>query len=391
MTAEVCYTAPVRRLLLLAVLALSSCLPAPQFRRERTDPAQGALLMAVSFKGREFPYWMRHQARELFFQRIQEDGSLDPVLVPANYRVDDRLYVLNIPAGRYALTAASYFTGRARQLARLDHNFALKYLAVDVRPGELTFGGYVEIERYAGDDSSVFWLNGLRRALQYLPPFKRAVIEVIAAPQPRISHAAAVELQALRLARADLMGTFWEEAVAARLQQMGNPPEPIVEGLVRKRPVAPKTTKTFSFFDTLEWGKPHPVPGGLEWRLAKGGPAVSVVFFPAEGPGAKSLDGALAQLREIGAPEDRHALTEVRVSSRAAYAGLYTTYVYPEPALLGSQVTVLKTEFVVVPSADGFYQAQYRAEASQFPKHRAAFERFVRYIDFAPPKDKDKS
>jgi len=371
-------------------LTLSSCLPAPQRLRERTDPGHGAIVAAVSFKGREFPYWRRHLARELFFQRLEDDGSLDPVLVPANYRVDDRLYALDLPAGRYVLTAATYFTGRSRQLARLDAAYAKKYLAVDVQPGQLVFAGYIEIERYAGEDGTAFWLDGLKRARQYLPPFKRAVIEMIAAPQPHVTRAEGVELQALRLARADLSGTFWEEAVAARLEQLGNPPEPLLEGLVRKRPVPRKSAKTFTYIDTLEWGRPRSIPGGLEWRDGPSGASVSIVFVPSEGPGALPLDTALARLREAGAPEDRHTLADVRVSSRAAYAGLYTTYVYPEPTLLGSSVTVLKTEVLVVPADGGFYQAQYRARAADFPKHRGAFEHFIRYVGFAPP-DKDKT
>ena len=81
-------------------------------------------------------------------------------------------------------------------------------------PGRIVFGGYGEIERYLGDDSSVCWLNGLRRARQYLPPFKRALIEILAGPAPRISRSSEVEGQAMRSARADLSWTFWEDAVS---------------------------------------------------------------------------------------------------------------------------------------------------------------------------------
>lgn len=375
-------------LLAVAALAaaLSSCFPPAMRLRERTDPEHGAIVMAVTFKGRELPYWLRHPARELFFERVNGDGSLDPQLVQANYRVDDRLYALDLPAGRYALVAATYFAGRAREIARFDPAFAVKELAVDVSPGRIAFGGQIEIQRYMGDDSSVFWLNGLRRARQYFPPFKRALIEIVSGPQPRITRSANVEGETMRLARADLSGTFWEDAVGRRLNQLGNPQDPVVTGVLRKKTVPPRLADTFSYMDILGWGAPRRVGGGLEWRLRAAGPAVSIVFVPSQGPRGRSFESALSSLKEAGAPEDSHTLTPVRVSSRSAYAGLYTTYVYPEPVLLGSRVTVLKTEVLVVPGADGYYQAQYRAEASEFLKHKPEFERFVRYIDFSPPK-----
>ena len=180
----------------------------------------------------------------------------------------------------------------------------------------------------------------------------------------------------MQLARVDLQGTLWAEAVERRLAEFGDPLPPIKDR---------KAAKTFTYADTLEWGEPAAVEGGLLWRKPRA--VISLVFVP---PSSRELSAVLKELKETGAPEDAHMLTEVRISSRSAYSGRYTTYVYPEPALLGSAVKVYKTQAYVVPVESGYYKAQYRAEAAEFERHREAFEKFLRYVDFAPPPPKEK-
>ena len=376
----------MRSLLHAAALAVScallgACIPSQKLR-ESTAPEHGAIVMAVEFKGTAFPYWRRHRASELFFARIQPDGGLEPVLVPANYRSGDRLYALDLPPGRYALVAASYFTGRTRQLARFQGDKAKKWV-VEVKPGAITFGGALWLPRpFPGWD--VFFVDGLRRAASYLPPFKRALISVTLGTA-RTDLSPATELQALRLARVDLKDTAWGEAADVKLRAFGNPPPMLTQGTFRKRPVPRLRADTFSWIDTLHWGKPQAVDGGLEWRRPKARAWISVTFVPSEGTGARPLQAELKALREAGAPEDSHTLSEVAVSSRAALSASYTTYLYPEALLVGSDVRVLRTEAVVVPVTDGFYKLVYRAASDEFDRSRPDFQTFVRYLDLAKP------
>jgi hypothetical protein len=374
--------------LLLPLLAgLSACIPNIALR-EPTSPDHGGIVMALSFKGEEFPYWLRHKAAELFFAKVLPDGSLDPKLVPANYRAGDRVYALDLPPGKYALVAASYFTGRTRQLARFQGDKA-KTWVVEVKPGQLVFGGAAQVNRrFPGWD--VFFMNGLRRMASYLPPFKRAVIPVETG-LAKTDRSRGVELQALRLARADLSGSAWSLLAEDKIREYGDPPPVITVGMIRKKPVPPKRAQFFSWMDTLEWGAPRPVTGGLEWSRPKSHAWVSVSFVPAEGPGARPMEQELSSLREAGAPEDMHALVSVQISSRPAYAIRYTTYLYGEASLVGADVSVLRTEAVVVPAKDGYYKLQYRAARPEFDRFRPEFAHFVRYLDLAPPPPPDKT
>jgi hypothetical protein len=374
----------MRRLSMLCLSAavLSSCVTPYRAVRERTDPAHGAIVMALSFKGRDLPYWRRHLGEELFFSRLKPDGSLDAEIISANYRANDRIYALDLPAGRYAPVAAAYFTGRSRQLARFDEALSRKW-AVDVRPGEIAFAGVAQLPRTAENWSGPAW-NLLRRAASYLPPFKRAVIEV-RFEGARLNNTPAAELETLQLARADLAGTFWAEPIAARLLALGNPPPVLTEGLIRKTPVPRRAAETFTYIDTLGWGPAQRVQGGLQWQAGKDPAWISIVFVPEAGEGGKRLDAIVRELREAGAPEDSHSLSEVVVSSRPALSGLFTTYVYPQASLVGSKVVVFKTRTILVPAAAGAYKAQFRAQAAAYERHRAQFENFLRYVDFAPP------
>jgi hypothetical protein len=365
----------------LACATLSGCL-VEQRLRPPTDPGHGAIVMALSFKGREMPYWRRHLAQELFFRRELPDGTLEPVLIPANYRAHDRLYALDLPPGVYRLVAASYFTGRSRQFVKLERE-QTKDWTVAVKPGRLTFAGIGLLPR-TGQGLGPFVLNGLRRAASYLPPFRRAVIKVQIG-LPRLDRSTSAELETLRLARVDLSGTRWGELVSDRLHELGNPPDPITEGLVFRKAVPHERASTFSYIDTLEWGPPRPVPGGLEWRRPKTPAAISVALVPVSGDGARPLERMLAELREAGAPEDTHTLSQISVSTRPAYSALYTSYVYRDTELVGSDVRVVKTQEILVPDARGVYRLRYRAEASLFERHLPAFERFIRYLQLYPP------
>lgn len=381
----------MRRLLFTALLGVvaSLCACVPHFElRESTGPDHGGIFMAAEFKGEEFPYWRRHRAAELFFQKLLPDGGLDPKLVPANYRAGDLLYALDLPPGQYALVAASYFTGRTRQLASFEGDRAKQWV-VEVKPGELSFGGAIQLpRRMPGWD--VVLENGLRRLASYLPPFRRAVIPMTLGPA-RTDRSRGVELQALRLARFDLRGSGWGRLVDEKLRELGNPPPVLTTGTFRKKPVPRLRAASFTWIDTLGWGAPQAVPGGLRWRRPKAQAAISVAFVPKAGAGARSLEAELKTLREAGSPEDTHSLTEVAVSSRTALAALYTSYLYPETVLVGSEVKVVRTQALIVPVEAGYYKIQYRASSEEFDRSRPDFERFIRYLDLATPPPVEKT
>ena len=87
----------MRPLALLAVLLLASCISNPKVRNP-SDLAHGGVVMGLSFKGHEFPYWRRHRASELYFVRLDSSGRLDPQMIPANFRAKDLIYLLDVPA-----------------------------------------------------------------------------------------------------------------------------------------------------------------------------------------------------------------------------------------------------------------------------------------------------
>lgn len=363
---------------LLAAM-LAACVSPQRDRRERTSPSSGAIVIAASVKGRVFPfYWRQHYAEELFFARLQPDGSFDPTLIPANYRHHDRLYVLDIPAGKYAPVGLSYFTGRTRQFAKIEPRMARKW-AFEVKPGELAFGGVIQLGRISTDGWRQPARNWLKRMRSYLPPFKRALID-IEHEQPRFAKTAQLEIDTLRLAREDLAGTLWSETVETRLLALGNPPPELTDGLLRKKPLPRQKAETFTYIDTLGWGAPQKVSGGLQWQPGKERAWLSISLVP------QPATEVLAELKQAGAPEDTHMSIEVLLSSRPVQAVTYTTYIYPEPALTGSAVVVFKTHAVIVPAAaGGSYKAQLRAEARVFDRFKPAFDQFLRYVAFEPP------
>jgi hypothetical protein len=377
----------MRRLATAALAAfplLCGCFPPPLRLTERQDPNSGSIMMSVAVKGDEFPYFLRHYSRELFFSKVNPDGSFDPVLIRSTWKAGDRQYALGLTPGRYALVAAAYYTGRTRQLSSFSEDQSRAWITT-VKPGEITFGGAILLMRPFPGPWDAFVIGGFKRLRALLPPFHRAVIPVTASVS-RTDRTPAIEVRALYLALEDLKGTYWTEAVKKRLSELGSPPPPIMEGKGRKaRPVPRKRAEFFTWMETLGWGPPRKIDGGLEFREPKSGATVSVAFFPKEGPRAASLDAELARLREAGSQEDRHMMTDIMVSSRPAQAIRYTTYIYPQASLVGSELRVLKTEAIVVPVKPGYYRLQYRADRDAFEKHRPEFVLFSRYLDFAPP------
>lgn len=362
---------------------LCGCL-APVRPAEPSEAGQGALVLSLSFKGVTLPNFRRHGARAVYFARLDAKGEpdMDHLLV-SNYAKGRWVYLLDAPPGRYTPVAASYSFGRSRFLARIPPQLQ-KELSSTVRPGELSFGGKgILLTDWLGFDTAFF--NALKHLAAYLPPFRARTLPV-AYQAWRLDRSSKAEAEAMRRSLRDLAGTFWFEAADRRLLAMGNPPEPVMEGLLFARPARRRQEERFSYIDTLGWGDPSRIEGGLEWRRSRGGPAVAVLFLRPGTPGYRPADRYLRDLRSEGSPEDVHAAWSVVVASRTAQATRHTAYHYPEGALLGSAAEILVTETLLVPEAEGFHLIRCKAGRREFEALRPRFRRFIENLVFEPAK-----
>jgi hypothetical protein len=201
------------------------------------------------------------------------------------------------------------------------------------------------------------------------------------------------EVDALVAARRDLAGTLWREKVEPRLISLGGPPPAsVTTGFWRKRPVPHQNAGTFSWIDTLGWGPPLPVQGGLEWRHPKDRARIAVRFRKEGEAGFKPFEDYLRELRGLGGLEDSHAFEETVISTAVARVIRYTKYVYPEPYLTGSVKVVYLTEAAVIPGTGGYYVLHYRTRKEDFAKFRRDYLRFRAQLRlFPPPKVEGKT
>jgi hypothetical protein len=225
----------------------------------------------------------------------------------------------------------------------------------------------------------------LKSAAIVLPPWRPWTTEVggsfRAVDLTRLS-----EVEALTAARRDLAGTLWTTAVDARLNRLGGPvPEPVTTGFWRKRPKPVQAAETFSWVDTLAWGRPQAIKGGLEWRQPKDQARIAVRFLKEGEAGFRPLADYLRELRGLGDLEDSHAFQEVALSTTIAQVIRYTKYIYPEPYLTGSVKTVFLTEVAVAPGLGGYYVIHYRARREEFRKYHPDYLRFRSHLRLVPP------
>lgn len=346
---------------------------------------RGAIAARVAIKGRELPNFIRHQADQLYWARLNSFGDLDldhPIETTLAKNGD--LFVLDLPPGKYAPFAAAYSGLRIRFLARLD-NEVRKQMTVEVEPGRLVFAGDTLVR--SEFEGVLVGLEHLgRRLLALLPPWKRSNIDITTG-SPRIDKTPALELAMLKRAQRSLSGTQWRRLVDERIVELGNPADPITTGLIRKKKVPPKRAHRFSYMETLDWGAPEEIPGGLQWREPKGRARVAVTFVSYS---SRTLEVQLDKLKLAGSPEDDHTLYDVRVGSMPAKAVRFTSYAYGKDALVGDQESVHVTEALVVPQREGYYMLLYRAGKGDFERWRREFADFVQRLKFLGPPSQEE-
>lgn len=356
----------------LFAAGVSACaFPSPAVVVPAGDSQGAALVVRMTLRGRDYINRMPRHAPVVYFAQKGRDGALmRDNLVRADLRAGSYVIALDVPPGRYSPVAAAFPRGSVRAVAKLPEALSEQW-TVEARPGLMTFAGDATLIPPEGLD----WRALLR--------FKDA--SALAFTSPKLEKTANLELPALRAARAKLKGTTWVELIDRRLKELGNPPEPYRVGHLFKKTIAPTREGRFGYIDTLGWGKPRKVPGGLLWKASRDRARVDVRFLQADATGYVPADLFLRQLREAGSPEDEHALFNVELASRTARAARFTTYRYPQAALTGSELKVFVTETLCVVDKDGYYLVRLEAPRAEFFRRHAPFRRFASYLVFLPP------
>lgn len=370
---------------LLAVF-LSGCASIDRAPPPQPASADSTLaVVGVSIKARTIDPFANRADAAYFAPLRGEELDLDHQ-IRSSKSAGGWVYAFNLPKGRYAPVAFTYQSRAKRYLARLEPATS-KAWAFDAAPGKVVFVGDNFLRR-----EGVGWgqavLNALKTLKVLVPPFRRATVS-LPISAPRLDRGTLLEARALRSARETLRETAWTDWLDARLRELGDPPEPIRTGRFRKRLVPHQRTERFLYQDTVGWGKPAAVRGGLEWREPKGRARIAAVFLKAGDPGHKPLGEYLLDLKQAGSPEDAHAVVPVTYFPRPAWAAVYTLYEYPQPYLVGSRVRVLVTETVVAEDPEGLYVLRVRAEKDHFAEARARFRRFLSYLILTAPKKEE--
>jgi hypothetical protein len=378
-----------RRLAALCGLAALAACASTGRRTQPVSSSAGLLIGSMRFQKLIVPFPDRY-ADMIHLAPVDAKGVPDADhAVTSHWAGDRQVYFFNLQPGRYAVLGGSYLAHGLRYTFRFKPEQSRQVLA-EVVGGEVRFLGVVTVRREF-QDWIVFVGNMLKSAAVVLPPWRpwttRAAGALRLVDSSRLS-----ELDALAAARRDLAGTLWFDAVNGRLNRMGGPPpEPATTGFWRKRPKPHQAAEAFSWVDTLEWGEPQPIKGGLEWRQAKDKARIAVRFHREGEPGFRPLEDYLRELRGLGSLEDSHAFEEVALSTTVARVIRYTKHVYPEPYLTGSVRVVYLTEVAVAPGAGGYYVLQYRARKGDFAKFRKDYLRFrSRLLLFPPPKEEGR-
>ena len=365
----------------LSLFLLTGCAtPRPA---EPTSLGHGLLIARARVRGALLPF-TSDLADRAVVELLDADGQPVPGQVAVSgFSREGGVYFLDLPPGRYALTAISFPARGARYEVVLS-SAEMRAKAVELHRGEAAFLGDLAL---AGSfpDFDVAADRAAGVVARWLLPF------LDWRPIPRDADARPIdqnpqaERAALLAARADLAGTQWQRVVADRLREIGAAEPAATAGLLSRE--LPLNTETFfSWRDTLKWGKPARAAEGLSWRRPKGDARVAVFFTSATAPGFAGYDEAVRQMRVgAGGLDDSAALYEVRVGTRTGQAARVTAYRYPKGTLVGSEAVVMTTENVLVDDAVGMFTARLRAPRQEFEKVLPAFREFLLQLRLGPP------
>ncbi len=365
-----------------ALLVLAGC--ATVRPPEPTSVSHGMLIAEARVRGAVLSFTSDLPDRATI-EQLDADGVPVPGReIRSSLGREGRIYFLDLPPGRYALSSFSFPARGARYEVELS-SAAMRKSPVDLRPGAAAFLGSVVLDgRFPDFDVAVE--RALPVIAHWLTPFlPRPVI-------PRDTDLRGQELGPLAEqlllhdARKDLAGMQWLLAVENRLRELGAPEPVATAGGLRNREIPLTEDRFFSWRDTLKWGAPLRAPTGLAWRRPGGEARVAVFFTSATAPGFAGYDEAVRQMRSAADNlEDPAAVYEVRVGTRTGQGARRTAHEYKEGSLVGSEESVTVTETVLVPDPNGVYTARLRAPRGEFEKVLPAFREFLIQLVLGQP------
>lgn len=371
-------------LLPAALLFFSACADLPV--REPTDVGHGLLVVRARVRGALLGF-TSDEAEFATVEQLDPDGTPVPGKEASSGAFGEGcVYFTDMPPGRYAVTSVSFRARGARYRVDIPPAAGRKE-AADLRPGAAAFLGEFHLSgRFPDFDVAV------ERALPVLghwllPWMKRPVISRDAELRG-IERGSQAEADAMRAARRALGGTQWRRWVERRLRESGAPEPAKTTGTIRPRQLPLRSESFLSWRDTLGWGEPKRAGNGLVWSKPGGTARVVVFLTSATARGFSGFEAAVRQMRAAASSSDvsdRGELYEVRVATLSGTASRLTSHLYPEETLVGSQVEVVITETILVPSGAGMYTARLRASREEFDGVLPSFREFLLQLVLGPP------
>lgn len=365
-----------------ALLLLSGC--ATTRPPEPTSVRHGVLTARARVRGAVLPF-LGDVPDSAIVEQIDADGYPVPGKVAVSgLSRSGRLYFLDLPPGRYSLTALSFPARGARYEVVLS-SAVMRKSAVELRPGAIAFLGALSLDaRFPDFDVAVE--RALTVVAHWATPFLSRPVIPRDADLRAHDLSPAAETEVLYGARRDLDGSQWELAVENRLREMGSPEPAAVAGRLRSREIPLREERFFSWRDTLEWGEPKRAPNGLLWAEPGGAARVAVFFTSADAPGFAGYDEAVRQMRGAADDlEDPAAVYAVRVATRTGLGARMTSRRYKAGTLVGSEESVTVTETVLVAYPTGMFTARLTAPRDEFPRRLPGFREFLLQLVLGPP------
>lgn len=375
----------MRAFLSAVLVLLSGC--AGMSPREPTAMDHGMLVVSARVRGALFGF-TSDMADSAALEQLGPDGEPIPGKeAVAGVSGEGLACFLDLPPGRYALTAVTFRARGVRYRVEVPSAFGRKE-AVDLRPGAAAFMGDFAFDgRFP--DFDVLVERALVVVGHWLTPWMRRPVIPRDADNRGLNRTVLTEARALRAARETLSATQWRRALDARLRELGAPEPAKTKGVVRPKEIPLKPEAFLSWRDTLEWGPPkHPV-GGLVWSKPGGTARIAVFFTSATAKGFVGYEAAVREMRAAASTanvSDQGDLYEVRVATRVGAAVRVTSFRYPQETLLGSEAEVTVTETVLVDDPAGMYTARLRAAQGEFAGVLPAFREFLLQMVLGAPR-----
>lgn len=366
--------------LLLLLAGCATVPPAPP-----TSVSHGFLIATAKVRGALLRFTSDLPDRGVV-EQLDADGNPIPGReLTSTYARAGRLYFMDLPAGRYALTGLSFRARGARYEVTLS-SAVMRKEVVELAPGKAAFLGNLELDA-EWPDFDVAVDRAVTVVAHWLTPFLRRPIVPRDAYLRVHDRGMAPEKAALFDARRDLqVSPLWLLPVENRLRELGAPEPAALAGGLRKRELPLQPERFFSWRDTLKWGKPVRSLNGLAWSEPDGAARVVVFFTSADAPGFAGYDEAVRQMRAATDDlEDPAAVYEVRVGTRTGLGARRTQRRYAPGTLVGSEESVTVTENVLVDDPAGMFTARLRAPRGRFSKLLPAFREFLLQLVLGPP------